>query len=170
MVPLSTSRARRLGWLLFALQCLGVFVYAVVVDRRVRRQVVSGAIAADGTRFGLSEAERRKLFQELTRGEPADRRSSLEYKEGSVWNRNRDDLFHQAEWRRIAGAGRLAPEWMAYLILDEGIRNHWPAAPGVEVRADDAPLAPTTRPIAEHPVLTAGEGTAEPQPLPIRIR
>jgi hypothetical protein len=147
--------ARRVAWGLFAAQVLLVLGWAVHVDRASPPPVASGATSADGVRFGLPEARRRLIFQELLRGEPQDRLDAQKISELATWNRNHDDHFHEREWRRVgavASANRI-PFWQAYLIMDEGFRAHWPPPAGVEIRHDDAPLKRTTVPFHQRPLL-----------------
>ncbi len=150
------ERPRRAAWGLFALACALVLGRAVAVTHATPAPVADGAITGpQRMRFGKTEAERREIFRALVAGEPADRARALAESETAVWNRNHDDFFHQFEAGRVAGVAARAriPAWQAWLIFDEGLRAHWPPPAGVEVRADDAPLARTTRPLAQRPVL-----------------
>jgi len=92
------------------------------------------------------------------RGEPQDRAQAATRREGEAWNRNNDSHFHELERNRVPGvAARFGvPAWMAWWILDEGLRNHWPPPPGVVLYADDAPLAQKTRPLTERHKIAEG--------------
>jgi hypothetical protein len=150
---------KRLAWGAFALQVAAVVLWAIVVDRHDPQRSVSAEITGPAhLRFGRTEAERRHMYQELVRGEPADRAGSLHEAETTIWNRNHDSFFHQLEWRRIPAVwARLGiPLWLGYLVMDEGMREHWPPPPGVTVYADDTPLALITRPLVQHQVIAVG--------------
>ena len=148
-------RVRRVAWALFGLEVLLVLGWAVKVDCGAPPTTVSAATSPAGVRFKLTEAQRRRIYEEILKGEPADRVESTKISEAAVWNRNHDDRFHEYEWRRIAGAAARhgIPAWEAYLMLDEGMRAHWPPPPGVDVYLDEAPLG------AHHP-----PGRAAPPP------
>jgi hypothetical protein len=140
----------------FALEVAGVLAWAIRVRASVRVEHVSGRPTPDGTRFGIPEARRRAIFQELVRGEPNDRRAVEGRRDDEIWDRNRDSFFHELESRRVAAvaAAHRLPLWKAYAILDEGIRAKWPPPAGVELRADEAPMARRTRRLEERPILT----------------
>lgn len=156
----SDGRVRAgLAWGVFVASVLSVLLWALIVDRKNPPPTASAAITGpERTRFGLSEARRREIFQALVLGEPIDRAVAERESETAIWNRNHDSFFHQHEWRRVPQVCRQhgIPTWLGYLILDEGIRSHWPAPPGVTVYADDAPLAPKTRPLSQRRILVTG--------------
>jgi hypothetical protein len=148
-----------LAWAVFAASVAAVLLWAVIVDRRHPAPTASAEITGpERTRFGLSEARRREIFQALVLGEPIDRGVAERESETAIWNRNHDSFFHQHEWRRVPQVCRQhgIPTWLGYLILDEGIRSHWPPPPGVTIYADDAPLAQKTRPLGQRRVLITG--------------
>lgn len=155
-MEIGSTRFRRIAWVVFALEVAGVLAWAISVRASAHVEHVSGRPAPDGTRFGLPESRRRAIFQDLVRGEPGDRRAAEGRSESEIWDRNHDSFFHEHEWHRVASvasANRL-PLWKAWAILDEGIRQKWPPPPGVELRADDAPLAKRTRRLEDRPILT----------------
>jgi hypothetical protein len=156
------KRRDRILWVVFAAECLAVLVWAIVVHVKSPPLTASAALtSSDGVRFGKSEAERKQIFQSLTLGEPGERVQAATRPEGAIWNRNHDSYFHELERNRIPGvaARHHIPVWMAWWILDEGFHAHWPAAPGVTIYADDAPLAQRTRPFATRHKITEGPAT-----------
>jgi len=169
MTPLSL-RGRGLGfwaWVFFGAQIVGVIAWAIVVDRSAKAPVASGEITGpDRVRFGKTEAQRRQMYQELVRDEPARRARAERQSDTAIWDRNRDSYFHQEERGEIpAVCARLGiPPWQGYLIMDEGFHEHWPPPPGVEVRADDAPIVRLTRPLAQRHLIAAGPPLAPPSP------
>ena len=170
--PRSSTFAKRLGWALFAVQVLALFAIALWFDHKAPRPIGNADIAPDGTRFGLSEAKRRDYFQQLLRGEKENRDQAEKMKEGLIWNRNHDSYFHQYEWGRILWwSHRLGiAEWQGWLILDEGLRNHWAPPPQTPVLIDEAPLAPTTRPLAKRPVMIPAPPPPPSLTLPVPPR
>jgi hypothetical protein len=168
-MPLSALVRYRapLSWAPFAILVVGVFGYAIRVHRAAPFPApVQGEPGPDGARFGLTEARRRAMFQELVRGEPADRAKAAREREGVIHVRNSDDFFHELEALRVQALARRhrLPLWQAYLILDEGLRAHWPPPPGVELRADDQPYRVFTRPFNQRPLIVAGPPAAIPPP------
>lgn len=160
------SLLRSFGWVLFAAQLTALFAYAVHVDRAAPRGRGDAAIKPDRTRFAMTEQKRREAFAAMMRGEQDDRDRAEKMKEGVIWNRNHDSYFHQHEWSRILWTShrlRIA-EWKGWLILDEGLREHWQSAPGVQVVVDEAPLARTTRPLGKRPVLIPAGPIDAPSP------
>jgi hypothetical protein len=157
LVKMPTLTALRLVWGLFALEVLGVLGWAVQVWLANPAPRDSAELSGGALRFGLDEEARRHIFQELVRGEPSDRLAAEARREDAIWDRNHDSYFHELEWHRIAGvaARQAIPLWQAAYILDEGIHEHWPPPPGVELRADDTPLAQRTQPLAKRAVITA---------------
>jgi hypothetical protein len=159
----------KIAWGVFAAHCVGIWIWAEVVHKRAPQPTASAALSPDGTRFGKTEEERKKLFAELTRNEPQDRLSVEGRSDAAIWNRNRDSYFHEVERGRIItlASRHGIPQWMAWWILDEGFHAHWPPAPGVTLLADDAPLAPKTRPLAQRRVIVSTPTPAAPAPPPV---
>lgn len=157
-----------IGWALFALLVALLLGYAARVDRQSPRAQLSGEIAPDGSRFGLSLARRRAAFVELMRGEKENREQAEKMSEKQIWNRNHDSYFHQYEWGRVLWWSRHLglQDWQGWLIVDEGIRGHWPMPPGVPLLADEAPLLPVTRPLDRRPVITPAGAPAAPAATP----
>jgi hypothetical protein len=162
------TKRDKIAWAVFAAHCVAIWIWAEVVHRKAPQATASAAVTADGTRFGKTEAERKKIFAELTRGEPQDRASVESRSDAAIWNRNRDSYFHEVERGRIPGvaARHGIPQWMGWWILDEGFHAHWPPAPGVTVLADDAPLAQKTRPLSQRRVIVSSPAEPAPAPAP----
>ena len=144
---------RRVAWGVFVVAVTAVLGYAGWLRLAAPIPRATIALAHDGERFGLSEAERRRIFQSIVRGEPADRAAVATRQESA--NSNRDTAFHLLEARRIERvASELAiPLWQAAYILDEGIHSCWPPPPGVELRADDGPMAHPSTPLEARALL-----------------
>ena len=159
MAKWGARSARRLAWVAFLAQVTAVFIWAALVDRSDPPKTLSGeSVGAEKSRFGLPETTRRQMYQALLRGEPADRAAALRDSETAIWNRNHDSYFHQLEWRRLRSvcAQLSIPFWVGYLILDEGMRNHWEVPPGVTIYPDDTPLVRLTRPLAQRRPIAVG--------------
>ena len=170
-MPLPAIWWRRLAWAQLALPVALVLGTATAIAVREPIAIVDGSIAHDAahTRFGKSESQRRAMFKKLCDGEPRDRANvEREFTETQIWNRNHDSHFHQREWERLipVGAGLGLHFYETYLILDEGIRAHWPPSPGIAVRADGPPLARTTVPLEQKRVITSTPAPSKAPPAP----
>jgi hypothetical protein len=83
-------------------------------------------------RFRLPERIRREIFTEIAAGETAERKRAIEQNtwKGHLWSRE-DDRGHyeRMQLRALATKYKVSLTQM-YLILDEGIRDHWPGPDG----------------------------------------
>lgn len=99
--------------------------------------------AAGDVRFGLPVAERRAIFTRVVRGEPGYRRLAESRFAPHAFSVNDDRA-----WGEMHDARALDRERddltlsQIYLILDEGIRRHWPGPDGQPLRATVPPLDP----------------------------
>lgn len=95
-------------------------------------------------RFGVPLTTRKAVFTELAKQEPASRAKGHQAFPGPELDWSAED--HRAGFERKSVAAAMARHKLSmtqvYLILDEGIRQHW-AGP------DGEPLRPTTVPL--HP-------------------
>lgn len=100
----------------------------------------------DDYRFRLPERTRREIFMQIATAEVAERKRLVEQDKwkGHLWSRE-DDRGHQErmEMRLLATEHKLSLTQL-YLILDEGIRNHWPGPDGAPLPATTPPLDPRT--------------------------
>lgn len=98
------------------------------------------------TRFGLTEPVRREIFRELADGETSERASAIARNSwnGHLWSRF-DDLGYvqRAKARELAQRNNISLS-QVYLVLDEGIRERWPASNG-------QPLPPNAEPLSLRP-------------------
>ena len=96
----------------------------------------------DDYRFRLPERTRREIFLEIAGAEVAERKRAAENDKwhGHLWSRE-DDRGHyeRVEMRLLAVKFHISLTQM-YLILDEGIRNHWPGPDGAPLPAVSPPL------------------------------
>ncbi len=97
----------------------------------------------DDYRFRLPERTRREMFTELATAELAERARAIAQNtwNGQAWSRE-DDRGH---YERVA-ARSVAHKYkvslsQVYLVLDEGIRSHWPAPDGNPLPATTPPLS-----------------------------
>lgn len=97
-------------------------------------------------RFRLPERTRREIFEEIATAELAERERAVEQHTwgGHLWSRE-DDRGHyeRVALRTIAQKYRISLT-QGYLILDEGIRNHWLAPNGEPLPATTPPVNPRT--------------------------
>jgi len=162
--PPGRRQTARIAWAVFAVEVLALALWAARALRTEPAPQGDATTAKNGVRFGKTVGDRRRVFVELMRGEGENRERAERETDQHPWNRNRDDYFHQWEWSRIlwVSAQQHVPEWQGWLILEEGLREHWPPPPGVAILADEAPLARATPPIGKRRVFTAAP------PLPPR--
>lgn len=95
-------------------------------------------------RFRLPERTRREIFGEIAVSEVADRQRAIEHDKwnGHLWSREDDrGHFERVELRAVAVRHKISLS-QVYLILDEGIRNHWPGPDGNPLPATTPPLDP----------------------------
>jgi hypothetical protein len=90
-------------------------------------------------RFRMPERTRREIFAQIAAAEMAERKRAIDQNtwNGHLWSRE-DDRGHQerVELRRVAKEYNISLT-QAYLVLDEGIREHWEGP-------DGNPLSATT--------------------------
>lgn len=83
-------------------------------------------------RFRLPERTRREIFTEIAVAELAERKRAIEQNtwKGHLWSRE-DDRGHyeRVHLRQLAKKYNVSLMQL-YLILDEGIRDHWPGPDG----------------------------------------
>lgn len=95
---------------------------------------------ANGVRFGVPEETRRAIFKEIAAAEPAARANGIAGFPGQPWSQeDHRCAFERDTIRGIAARGGLDIT-QVYLILDEGLRAHWPGP-------DSKPLTPRTTPL-----------------------
>ena len=94
-------------------------------------------------RYGLTAPVRHQIFTELATAELAERKRAIEANswKGHLWSRE-DDRGHneRVTARAVAGRHRVSLT-QVYLVLDEGIREHWLAP-------NDSPLSALTPPLS----------------------
>lgn len=88
------------------------------------------------------EADRRRLFEQLTKDEPAERERALEDWPHHRWSQQ--DGFGAFELERVSRFSREQGTTMQalFLLIDEGLRNHWPGPDGKPLDATTVPLKP----------------------------
>ena len=95
------------------------------------------------TRYGLTEEQRRAIFQELAINERAERRRAIEQNTwaGHAWSRD-DDLGYvqRTRVRELAVQHNLSAS-QVYLVLEEGIRSHWLGPDAQALPATCAPIS-----------------------------
>lgn len=97
----------------------------------------------EGYRFRLPEHTRHAIFDDLAAAELAERDRAIKGNtwNGHLWSRE-DDRGH---YERVAARGAAAKYKVSlsqvYLVLDEGIREHWPAPNGQPLPATTPPLS-----------------------------
>lgn len=142
-------RSRSVLLAVFALSLLSLG-YAWREWRHATRPLVTAppppALPPDSgdTRFGVPLATRKKVFEEFAVAEPMGRAEGKKGFPGYELAWSAEDhrgAFERQKAAELSVRYRLSLT-QVYLILDEGIREHWPAP-------DGEPLTPTTVPL--HP-------------------
>ena len=130
-LPLHGIHTRRqllvsLGWRSLTL------VVAVVVTAHVTAPIWSTPEplplprdGADGTRFGLPEAERRAIFARLANQEPVFRRMARARFGTHAWSVEDDRARMEKDTVRTLARKHGINLSQVYLVLDEGIRKRW---------------------------------------------
>jgi hypothetical protein len=96
----------------------------------------------DGERFGLSEAKRRAIFADFAAAEPRSIQNGLSSFPTERWSaEDHRGAFERERAGLLAASHRLNLS-QVYLVLDEGIRNHWPGPDGKPLNPHTIPLKP----------------------------
>ena len=139
----ASPRARRLAmWVHGLALCFGLGVAGRCLKPLAwaKRPVPIQASTAEGQRFGLSLTDRRAIFAEIAGAEPEQRVQAKEAFPGQEWSQEDHRCAFERDIVRAIAARRSLSLTQVYLVLDEGIRNHWPDPQG-------RPLTPTTIPV-----------------------
>jgi len=143
----------RVGWIIR----VAVVTFAAVLLYRRVGVVTSPLLATKPTiplpaeeiedyRFRLPERTRQEIFSEIAGSEQAERRRAIESNSwhGHLWSREDDrGHFERMQLRQIAQRWKISLS-QVYLILDEGIRSHWPGPDGQPLPGTTPPLNPRT--------------------------
>lgn len=83
-------------------------------------------------RFRLPERTRHEIFMEIAEAENAERKRAIDQNtwKGHLWSREDDRGHYERVQLRALGTRYKISLTQMYLILDEGIRNHWPGPDG----------------------------------------
>ena len=93
------------------------------------------------TRFGLDEHERRAIFGEVVSDEPRARKDGHEHF-ADPWSAEDDRAAGERDKAREVAHAHAVNLTQVYLVLDEGIRAHWPGPDGKPIDATTVPLKP----------------------------
>jgi hypothetical protein len=131
---------------------------ALTATRRLRTSPRAPALPADrcegaqrprecdqgDVRFGVPLAKRRAVFARLAASEPGERNAGKNEFPGPGLEWSAED--HRAAFERAEVAAVMSEQQLemsqVYLILDEGIREHWPAPNGKALDPYTVPLHP----------------------------
>lgn len=150
----SEKPSSRAGWIV---RILCVLVALTVLSRKFNATVGAQLLKAKptpvvptedmpGFKFRLSEDERRKIFAELATAELAERKRAIDANtwQGHAWSREDDRGWYERVAVRQSAARHHVSLTQVYLVLDEGIREHWLAPDGKPLPATTPPLNPRT--------------------------
>ncbi|HQY61169.1 MAG: hypothetical protein IPF92_14640 [Myxococcales bacterium] len=138
-----SGKARRLAiWFHGLAFCFGIGVAGRCLRPLAfaKRPVPIPGDTADGHRFGLSLADRKAIFAEIAAAEPEQRSQAKAAFPGQEWSQEDHRCAFERDSVRSIAARRSLSLTQVYLVLDEGIRDHWPDPQG-------KPLTPTTVPV-----------------------
>ena len=95
-----------------------------------------------GDRFRLSEDRRKEIFKELATAELSERKRAIDGNtwQGHMWSREDDRGWWENKAVREAALRHNVTATQVYLVLDEGIRNHWLAPNGQPLPGNTPPL------------------------------
>jgi hypothetical protein len=139
----------KVGWLVRIAVTTAVLV---VLGQRVRQEVGPmlatrpptpiPTVEIDDYRFRLPERTRREIFAELATAELAERQRAIAANtwKGHAWSREDDRGHYERVAARAAAAKYKVSLSQVYLVLDEGIRNKWPAPNGDPLPGTTPPL------------------------------
>ena len=95
--------------------------------------------------FGLPEEERLDIWDELMEGEKSRWKRARDHFPDHEWSQQDDYAHHlKNDVVRVARERKLHHS-IVFLVLDEGIRNHWPGPDGEPLDARPVPLRPRLR-------------------------
>lgn len=96
----------------------------------------------DDYKFRLPEHTRKEIFEDLATAELAerDRAAKANTWNGHLWSREDDRGHYERVAARAAAVKFKISLAQVYLVLDEGIREHWPAPNGQPLPATTPPL------------------------------
>lgn len=97
----------------------------------------------DDYRFRLPERTRREIFADLATAELAERARAIQANtwHGHVWSREDDRGHYERVAARAAAAKYKVSLTQVYLVLDEGLRAHWPGPDGKPLPASTPPFS-----------------------------
>jgi hypothetical protein len=98
-----------------------------------------------GVRFGLGDSARREIFREIATGEPTARVRAAQHFPGDPWSTEDDRAAFERDTVRGIALRRQTSLSQVYLVLDEGIREHWLGPDGHTLSPQSYPLAPRKR-------------------------
>jgi len=98
----------------------------------------------EGARFGVPDSVRHSVFNEIAAAEPAAIANGKATFAGPALEWSAED--HRGAFERGTVASMMTKYHLSmtqvYLILDEGIRNHWPGPDGKALNPHTVPLNP----------------------------
>lgn len=97
----------------------------------------------EGYRWRMSDETRHAIFDEVATAEVAERERAIKANtwSGHAWSREDDRGYYERIAVRAAAAKHKVSISQVYLVLDEGIREHWPAPDGKPLPATTPPLS-----------------------------
>lgn len=109
----------------------------------VRRPAAIATADIEGYRFRIPDETRHAIFDEIAAAELAERDRAIKANtwNGHQWSREDDRGYYERIAVRSAAAKHKVSIAQVYLVLDEGIHDHWPAPNGEPLPATTPPLS-----------------------------
>jgi hypothetical protein len=142
--PVTQPRVRLLWLGLQAVSLLAVLPYVLKTISPITHDPRPAPLA-DGpgdVRYGLSEATRRELFKEIAAAEPNGRAQGAAGFPGQPWSQEDHRAAFERETMRSLAPAKHLNLTQVYLVMDEGVRAHWPGPDGKPLIATTIPLEP----------------------------
>lgn len=153
LLDFETRPSSKVGWGVR----IGVTLVGTILIYRTVAQTVEPLMTAKeptpiptqefpGDRFRLSEDRRKEIFRELATAELAERKRAIDQNtwNGHAWSREDDRGWWESKTVKEIAARNHISATQVYLVLDEGIRNKWPAPNGEPLPGTTPALNPRT--------------------------
>ena len=139
-----TTRTQLVAWAAAsALSLVFAAVWVVRTARPITSEKPPPALIdrePNGNRFGLDEKTRKDIFKEIAIAEPGARQNGIAGFPGQPWSQEDHRCAFERDHIRSIATRRNLDITTVYLVLDEGLREHWPGP-------DGKPLTPRTTPL-----------------------
>ncbi|MEO8874636.1 MAG: hypothetical protein ABI461_03535 [Polyangiaceae bacterium] len=131
-------------WMVRAIALLIALGIGLNLTRVVRTTPPPALLSTADPLYGIDDTRRHLIFSDLAADEAHARAESAQKFPGEPWSIEDERAAHERDRTREIAGNRKISVSQAYLILDEGIREHWPA-PKHALDGSVVPLKPRFR-------------------------